>query len=281
MAVAAKPRVYTTIYPLYDFTRNIGGQQIDLRNITPSGGDPHHWEPSPKDIAELSRADVIIYCGTGIESWLDKVLPAIDQSKVVLVNAAEGIELLGASARKDHSCSKSSDPHIWLDPLNAMIMVENIVAGLSGADREHADLYKDRGLKYKQQLEQLDRDYTVTLAELTNREFVVSHEAFGYLANRYNLKQIPIRRLSPELESGPAVMAEVVKYAREKQFKYIFFESMANSKVSENLARELKAETLVLDTLEGLNQDRINSGQDYIYIMRQNLANLKVGLGVK
>lgn len=328
-------KVYTSIYPLYDFAKRIGGDKIIVTNIIPPGAEPHDWEPTPQDVAQMSNADVLILSGTGIEPWADKVLSVIDQTKVTVVYGGQNIELIdgvkhehnehqdgkeehdheqdahkegshqeepGKQQEHDHDQDKDQhkedthpqesgkqeehghdhggkDPHVWLDPLNAKVMVDNILTGLSKADEKNKSFYEANAESYKKELDKLHEEYQSGLAQTKIKEFVTSHAAFGYLAKRYGLTEIPVRGLSAEIEPSPADMAAVVKLAREKNIKHIFFETLVSPKVSEAIASELKAETLVLNPLEGLSDQEMAGGQDYLSVMRQNLQNLKIALG--
>ncbi|MEW6064562.1 MAG: metal ABC transporter substrate-binding protein [Bacillota bacterium] len=304
-------KVYTSIYPLYDFAKRIGGDKIIVTNIIPPGAEPHDWEPTPQDVAQMSNADVLILSGTGVEPWADKVLSVIDQTKVTVVYGGQNIELIEGvkhehnehqDGKEEHDHEQDAhkegshqeepgkqeehghdhggkDPHVWLDPLNAKVMVDNILTGLSKADEKNKSFYEANAESYKKELDKLHEEYQSGLAQTKIKEFVTSHAAFGYLAKRYGLTEIPVRGLSAESEPSPADMAAVVKLAREKNIKHIFFETLVSPKVSEAIASELKAETLVLNPLEGLSDQEMAGGQDYLSVMRQNLQNLKIALG--
>jgi len=274
--------VITTIYPLYDFAANAGKDRVELINLVPAGAEPHEWEPSPKDLAELSHADVFIYCGAGLESWTGKALEAINAKNLIVVDASQNIPLLSGSGGEPETAHDPSrtDPHVWVDPNNARQMVENITAGLIEADPAHQEDYRRNTAGYQSKLEALDQKYQRELAGAKLREFITSHDAFGYLASRYNLVQVPIRGLSPEAEPTPAKMAEVIREARTKNIKYIFFESLVSPKVSEVIAAEIGAATLVLNDAAGLTPEEMKSGRDYIAVMEENLENLKKALEV-
>ncbi|GAB6158411.1 metal ABC transporter substrate-binding protein [Desulfotomaculum varum] len=292
-----KLKVYTGIYPLYDFARQIGGDRLIVKNIVPAGAEPHDWEPSPQDVAEISRADVLILSGSGVEPWGDKVLSVIDQNKVTVIYAGRHIGLI-KGIQTEHGYDKQDqqaaalephrqhehdqlDPHIWLDPLHAKTMVDNILAGLVKADEKNKDVYEANAQAYKKELEQLHQEYQRELAGAQIKEFITSHAAFGYLANRYNLIQVPVRGLTAESEPSPADMAAVVKLAREKNIKHIFFETLVSPKVSQAIAAELGGQTLVLDPLESLSEQDIAKGKNYLSVMRENLQNLKIALKVQ
>lgn len=269
--------VLTTIYPLYDFTRNVGKDRVEVNNLTPPGAEPHEWEPSPKDLAGLQKADVFIYCGAGMESWTGKALNAAGTPGLTVVDASRDIELISG---QENTHNAVTDPHIWVDPLNAIKMVDSITAGLSRADPANKEFYAANAEEYKKKLEDLDGEYKSGLAGAKLREFVTSHAAFDYLARRYGLVQVPVRGLSPEVEPTPARMAEVIRLVKEKNIHYIFFESLVSPKISQVIASESGAETLILNPAAGLTTDELQAGKDYLTIMRENLANLQKALEV-
>lgn len=285
---AKKIKVYTTIYPVYDFTVKVGGEKAEVISMVPPGGEPHEWEPKPRDLAGLGEADVLIYCGAGMEPWIDKALKNI--SVPVVVDASQGVELLEESQGHDHDHGhggennqkvENVDPHIWLDPLNAVIMVGNVRDALVKADPANSGFYQENAAGYSAQLELLHGDYRAALEKAPKKVFVTSHAAFGYLAHRYGLRQVPIRGISPEVEPAPGRVAEIIKTVRREQISHIFFETLVSPKVSQVIAAETGARVLVLNPLGGLSQDEINAGKDYLAVMRENLANLKVALEVK
>lgn len=281
-----KLKVYTTIFPLYDFAINVGGDAAEVQYLVPPGVEPHEWEPAPRDLAKLGEGNVFIYCGAGLESWVEKALNNINNPDLVVVDTSKGIDLFymdhGDSA---HNPLKTGiemvDPHIWLDPVNAKQMVNNIKEGMCKADPGNREYYEANAAGYNAKLANLHQDYILSLRNTPVKSFITSHDAFGYLARRYGLEQIPLRGISPEVEPTPARMAEIVKIARGRDIKYIFFESMVNPKVSEVIASEVGAEVLVLNPLGGLARDEIDAGKSYLSVMRDNLNNLQLALGVK
>jgi zinc transport system substrate-binding protein len=285
-----KLKVFTTIYPLYDFTVNIGGDKVDVQNLVPAGAEPHEWEPTPRDLANMGGANVFVYCGAGLEPWIDKALKNLDYSKLIVVDSSKGIELKNANEEEgeqgagngslNNSDAGGLDPHIWLDPINAKQMVNNIKEGLINADPGNREYYEANASRYAAKLDALNNDYLV-LEKAPEKYFVTSHAAFGYLAERYGLKQVPIRGLSPEVEPTPARIADIIKTVREQKINYIFFETMVSPKVSQVIASEAGAGVLVLNPLGGLSQEEIDAGKNYLSVMRDNLENLKLALGVK
>ncbi|MFZ5642003.1 MAG: metal ABC transporter substrate-binding protein [Bacillota bacterium] len=281
-----KVKVYTTIYPLYDFAKNVGGDRAEVTNILPPGAEPHHWEPTPGDMVNINKSDIFIYCGAGLESWVGSILNNTDNKKMTVVDSSKGVDLLDpdegdhhddeGGTSEDRHLHDNKDPHIWLDPANARIMVDNILEGFVKADPDNKDFYTNNAIIYKARLTDLDNKYQTTLAGAKNRHFVVSHDAFGYLARRYGLEQISIRGLSADSEPSPARMAEIISLVQKYGIKYIFTEDLISPKVSEAIAREAGVGTLVLSPLDGLAENEIKEGKDFIALMEKNLESLKL-----
>lgn len=278
-----KPSVYASIYPVYDFARNIGKDKINLHQITPPGAEPHDWEPTAKLMAELEKADIIIYNGAGMEPWIHRVTGSLNNKDMVIVDTSEGIELIASGddhgEEDGHGYEGVYDPHIWLNPVNAAKQAENIKNALIAADKENAEFYEENYREYKDKLMTLDEKYKEGLKEYRDMEIVVAHAAFGYLAERYGLKQVAIKGVIPQEEPSPAKMAEITDLIKEKNIKYIFFEPLTNPRLSEVIARETGAVSKILNPLGGLTEEDINSGKDYISVMEENLKVLIEALG--
>jgi len=278
-----KITVYTSIYPVYDFAAKIGGDKINLHMMVPSGTEPHDWEPKPKDMARLQEADVFIYNGAGMESWVDKVLNSIDNEKLIAVEASDGIKLMENPYESDEheddgGHEHKNDPHVWLDPMRAKKQMENIMEALSKADADNADYYEDNYMKYSMELEKLDEEYRDTLEKCRNRDIIVTHPAFGYLCDAYDLNQIAIGSIGSESEPSSARMAEITNFARENDIKIIFFEETTGNKLAKTIADEVGGETMTLSTLERLSDEDIKSGKDYFSVMTDNLKALEKAL---
>ncbi|MDI6631561.1 MAG: metal ABC transporter substrate-binding protein [Bacillota bacterium] len=271
--------VMATFYPLCDFTRKVGGERVAVTCLVPPGVSVHDWEPTPRDIARAVQADVLVYNGAGLEPWIEQILP---EFKGAAVEATQGLTLLRFDA-ETHGHGETAghgayDPHAWLDPVCAVHYVKRITAALVEADPAGAEYYQKRAAAYISQLEELDTAYREAAAAFARREIVTSHAAFGYLAARYGLKQIPVAGLSPQAEPSPARLAELVGLVREHGVKYVFFETAASPRLAETLAQEAGVETLVLSPAAGLTPEERAGKKDYIAVMRDNLAALITAL---
>lgn len=280
-----KLSVVASFYPMYDFALKIGGDRVTVETLVPPGAEPHDWEPSPPDIVRLENADVFVYNGAGMERWAPKVLEALENKELVVVEASRGIALLEGghdaheeAAAEEAEAAGSYDPHVWLNPMHAKTEMVAIKNALIQADPAGKDYYEANFLKYAEALDQLDSDYRQALSGLSNRDIIVSHAAFGYLCEAYSLNQIGIDGLAAESEPDPARMAEIIDFAREHQVKVIFFEELVSPKIAQVIAESVQVETAVLNPLGGLSDAQLAAGADYFSVMRDNLAALKAAL---
>jgi zinc transport system substrate-binding protein len=269
-----KISVVASFYPIYFLASQIGGDKADVINITPAGGEPHDYEPTPQDMTRIESANLVVLNGGGLEAWGDSVKQNIDPQKTVLVVAGEGL----TTRRVVEDGENIVDPHVWLSPALAEEMADRIEQGYMKADPANTDYYAKNAADLKIKLSQLDTEYKQGLASCQRKDIITSHAAFGYLAATYGLNQVAISGLSPEEEPSAKDLAEVANFAKKNGVKYIFFESLVSPKLSQTIATEIGAQTLVLDPIEGIAANDLAAGQDYMAVMRSNLANLKIAL---
>jgi zinc transport system substrate-binding protein len=270
--------VVTSFYPMYEFTKQVAGEHANVIALIPAGSEPHDWEPSAKDMKKVKEADVFIYNGI-VEGWAEQALQSTKNSDRIVVEASKGIDLIeGLHEEEEEGHSHALDPHVWLSPVLAQREVEAIAQGLIAVDPAHQDDYRNNADTYIAKLKVLDGAFRETLATVKHKEFVTQHAAFGYLAKEYGLRQVPIAGLSPEEEPAPGKMAEIIQFAKEKQVKTIFFETLVDPKVATTIAKEINAHTDVLNPLEGLTAEDKKNNLDYISVMTNNLQALKKAL---
>jgi zinc transport system substrate-binding protein len=269
---ADKPLVVASVYPLYEFARQVAGDRADVMVLVPPGVEPHDWEPSPRDVALVQRASVFVHSGTGLDAWSQKLL-AGDPSRTVVVDASRGLNLIRSGG--------VTDPHVWLDPTLARAQVEAIEAALARADPAGRETYAANARAYVARLDALDRAFRAGLHDCARREVVTAHAAFGYLARRYGLTQLAVMGLSPEGEPNAADLAALVKRARGLKVTHVFFEPLVSPRIAETLGREIGAQPLTLNPVEGLTRPESEAGLGYIEVMQANLANLRTALGCR
>ncbi len=306
-----KIKVVTSMYPMYDFAKKVAGDKADVENIIPAGTEAHGWEPSASDIAKLEGADVFIYNGAGMEMWVDDVLKSLSNKKLVAVETSKGIELLEnheddhdhdhdgkkeddhkddahKTEDKDHDDKDKDhdheehhhhhgkyDPHVWLSIKNAKKQMESIKDALVKADEKNKAYYEENYEKYAKEFDALEEKYAQTLKPYAGKNIVVAHEAFGYLGKDYGISQLGIEGVFEDSEPDPAKMKEVIEFVKENKVKVIFFETLTSDKVSKTIASETGATTDVLNPVEGLTKEEMDSGKDYLSIMEENLKALE------
>jgi zinc transport system substrate-binding protein len=231
----------------------------------------------------MTKAEMFVYNGAGFEGWVHDFLDSKKKdSKQLVVEASNGIKLLEAAEEEeeghkenhDHGDESGHDPHVWVSPKSARHMAESIKNGLIQVDAAHKADYEANFSKLDKQLTALDNKFAESLSRSVKKEIVVSHQAFGYLARDYGLTQKAIMGLSPDAEPTSKEIIEINKFVKENNVKYIFFEELVSDKLAKTLANDAKIETLVLNPLEGLTDEQVKAGENYITIMEKNLQNL-------
>lgn len=249
--------VVTSSHPLEYVAAAVAGDRAEVDNLIAPGADSHDAEISTRQLADVVAADVVVH--------LSGLQPAVDAA----LESRPPEHLVDAVAYADDE----DDPHFWLDPTRLAALGHDVAAELSEVDPGGAADYEAGARALDAELGRLDADYTAALAGCRDAALVTSHEAFGYLADRYGLRQIGIAGIDPTVEPSPARIRDVLEVARDNGVRTIFFEATANPAVAEKLASELGVTTAVLHPVE-----RVDAGDDYLGLMRENLAALQAGL---
>lgn len=262
-----KPRVLAAFYPLEEVARHVGGDDVEVANITPPGAEPHDIELRPADVVAIREADLVLYFGGGFQPAIERALRPVARSKKVdVLTSMPGL--------------RGDDPHVWLSPPLMRSMTDVISASLASLlpSASRAAL-ESRSTALKHRLEELDGAFRHGLSSCRRRDLVTSHDAFGYLAAEYDLKPVPIAGLDPDSEPSPQRIQEVAAQARRVGATTIFFETVLSPRLSEAVARIAGAKTAALDPLESVSRKDRESGMNYFSIMAQNLASLRTALG--
>ena len=252
-----RPTALAALYPLAFAAEQIGGERVRVESLTPPGVEPHDLELSAEDVGRIADADVLLYLGGGFQ-------PAIEDAAG---QPARAVDLLGAVEP-----GAGGDPHFWLDPIQFAAAAEEIGRAL---DAEGA------AAGFVDRLEELDSELEEGLADCERDTIVTSHAAFGYLAERYGLRQVAVTGLEPEAEPAPRELERVVEEVRASGATTVFVEPLVSPELAETVARETGAEVAVLDPLESLSDEQLAAGADYFSVMRDNLAALRAALGCR
>ena len=290
-----KLNIYTTIFPIQDFTEKIGGSHVNAQSVYPANADAHSFEPSSKTMVEMAEGDAFIYSGTGAEAFADKTAATLKDQGVKTVKAAEGIKLLSTKDEHAHEEGEDhehedeehdhdghdhgdKDPHAWLDPVYAQTMAKNIKDTLVSLDPDHKDEYTKNYENLKKELQSLDQEFKTTLSKAKHKEILVSHAAYGYWEKRYGIEQISVLGLSASEEPSQKQLENIVQKAEKHHIQYVIFENNVSSKVSDTIRSEIGAKSLTLKNLESITEDDAKNGESYVSLMKQNLKTLKTAL---
>ena len=281
----------TTLFPLYDFARTIAGSKGDVTLLMPPGLEPHSFEPKPEDIVRISKAGLFIYTNRFMEPWAMTILKGVDQHKLRVVDAGQGVtyQKAGMDEEDEHGGhagheagnhhAGGMDPHIWLDFGNAQLMVTNILNGFVAADPANGEYYRKNAATLSDELAKLDQRYRSGLSSCATRVILHGgHYAFGYLARRYGLEYHAMSGVSSESEPSAARMAAMVERIRRDRARYLFAEELLSPRLTETLANETGIKVLKLNGAHNVSRDDFQRGVTFIGLMDENLKNLQKGL---
>ena len=299
-----KLSVVTSFYPLQYVTERVAGDHADVTNLTKPGGEPHDLELSPKQVASVQDADLVVYQDE-FQTAVDEAVKEADREPGTTVDSADGVDRIEESeeahaegeeeGHDDHAHGDEEhadeeghaeeeghdhghdhggvDPHLWLAPTNLEPLTEHVRDALVKLDPNHADEYEANAAALVADLQKLDGEYRAGLKTCKVRDIVTSHAAFAYLARAYDLVQIPIAGIDPSTEPSAAQLAEISDLVERDGITTVFTETLVSPAVARTVAREAGVRTATLDPIEGLTKD--TSDEDYLSIMRSNLAELQ------
>ena len=269
------PRVTAAFYPYAFLVERVGGDAVDLTTLTRPGAEPHDLELTPQQVGALGETDLVVYA-QGFQPAVDEAVDQQAAEQAFDVNAvtelAQGYVPLEDGELEPEE--EGADPHVWLDPTRYAEIATALAERLGELDPDGAAGYRERAEQLGTELTALDEELRAGLATCARREIVTSHNAFGYLAERYDLEQIAVTGITPEEEPTPRRLADVARLAEQRGVTTVFFEELVSPRTAESLAREVGAKAVVLSPLEGPPEQG-----DYLSAMRANLTTLRTALG--
>ena len=300
--------IYTSFYPIYNLTKQIAGDKFDVVSFNSLTTESHDFEPSAKEIAELSKSSLMFMNGADMENWKDSVEESVD---IEMVDTSAGLDLIKADEEDDHDHDHEDadhdhdheeadhdhedadhdhedeaddhdhhhhhgefDPHIWLSPKNAKAQAKVIADKLSEVAPANKDYFEANYEKIAEEFDSIIEEYTEKFAGVENKKFIVPHEAFGYVARDFDLEQIPLASLTSTADPDAKVMKEVTDLAKAEQIKTVFFEKGGSDKAAKTIADEIGAETAPLSTMEFASQEELDKGVTLQEIIKENLENI-------
>jgi zinc transport system substrate-binding protein len=270
--------VVGAFYPVAYAAQRVGGNRVQVANLTPAGAEPHDLELTPKQIDEILDADVVFDMGHRFQPAVEKAAEQRDGPTVTLLDR---LPIRAGNKTVAEGDPNALDPHVWLDPVLMQHIVRQVQTALTKADPKGRGVYARNADAFEQGLRALDQRYRAGLADCAINVIVTSHEAFGYLAKRYDLQQEGVAGLSPDAEPDAKRLAQLTDLVKRDHIRVVFTETLVSPRIADTLAREAGVTTDVLDPLEGLTDKEIAQGANYITVMDTNLSKLAHALDCK
>ncbi|WP_313489469.1 metal ABC transporter solute-binding protein, Zn/Mn family [Exiguobacterium sp.] len=303
-----KTEIYTSTFATAAIAREIGGNQVNVKMIVPPGADPHSYEPTSKQLTEIAKGDLFLLTGTTLEPYSKKIQESLKGTDVRFIETSKDVTLLESDAtlhaheeeghtedelaheeagHDDHATDEHAheeeehdhgkyDPHVWLDPVNAKAMARSITVALSKEVPKDKATFEKNLKAFDQQADALDKEFKQAVADGSKKELLVTHAAYGYLAERYGFTQLPIAGISPSDEPSQKQLAALVKEARMHDLKYVAFEETVSPKVARVIQKEIGAKSVTIHNLESVTKSQQNSS--YFKLMEENVQTLEQAL---
>ncbi len=296
-----KIKIVTTLFPQYDFARQIAGDKAEVTLLLPPGAESHSFEPTPSDIITINKADIFIYTGKYMEPWADKIIQSTDSDTINILDVSNGITLVKEEHEHDEDGhgdehegddadstevhggdghNHEYDPHIWTSPVIAKKMVDNIAASLCYVDSENASYYKSNAEKYKQQLDELDAEFSeIVKTGVRNKMYFGGRFALYYFMEEYGLEhESAYDNCSSETEPSAHDIAQIINEIKEYKIPVIYYEELTDPKVARSISEDTGAEMMLFHSCHNVSKEDFEKGVTYMDLMRQNAENLKKGL---
>lgn len=293
ISTSDKIEIVTTLFPQYDFARQIVGDKAEVTLLLPPGMESHSYEPTPADMIKINKANLFIYTGELMEPWAHKMIESVDSEQVKVLDVSQGIPLLAPSEadeqHHDHEAEVEGhehseddghhhtyDPHIWTSPQNAKVMVNNILEALCEVDPQNADYYKANAQAYQLQLDNLNDEFEVVVSN--SKHDTIYHS--GRFAMQYLMQQYGINYVSAPFEAEPsaALVAQVINEIKANNIPAIYYEELITPKIAQMISEETGAQMLLLHSCHNVSKEDFDNGVTYLSLMEQNVENLKIGL---
>lgn len=281
--ISADLTVVTTLFPLYDFAKAIGGDYVAVTLLLPPGTEPHSFEPKPSDILTINQSDIFIYTGASMEPWAEDIIQGMHNDTVTIVNVSSGIPHTHISdhhhAQQENHEHDAIDPHIWLNFDNAKTIVQTIADAFASKDPAHAAYYEERAQAYINKLTNLDQTYQQMLSQCQHTDIIYAgHYAFGYLADAYGLHYVAAQGISPDAEPTANDLIALVNQIKTTGATAIFYEALSSPVIAETLSKETGVPMLLLHPAGNISKNEYTMNMTYLSLMEKNLEQLSKGL---
>lgn len=284
-----KINVIATVYPVYDFAREVAGDKANVSMLIAPGVEIHDYEPTPQDIIKIQEADLFLYTGDNLEPWAKTVISGID-NKDNIKNVSTGISLIEKEDfekkyaieehGEEHDEHGKYDTHIWLDITKSIEIVKNITNELCYADPDNAEYYKNRSNEYINKLQELDKNFAEAVKNGKRKKIAFGGPfSYAYLVERYDLDFVTAYDSCGE-NSEPSVdkISKVIQAIKKDKLPVVFYKELSSGNIVKTITEETGAEALELNSLHSITAKQLENGESYLTIMNKNLENLKKAL---
>lgn len=284
-----KVSVVTTIFPPYDFTREIAGDNAELTMLLKPGAESHSYEPTPQDIITIQNCDVFLCVGGESESWVDEILASMDTGNMEIIALLDVVDLYTEETVEGMEAGEEAegggeeeeyDEHIWTSPQNAQIMVQAISRALCEVDPDHTAAYEANTNAYMEQLEQLDTDFREVVETGAQKEIIFADRyPFRYFSEEYGLTYYAaFPGCSSDTEASASTVAFLIDKVKEDEIPVVFYIEFSNEKLADTICESTGAKKLMLHSCHNVTKDELESGATYLSLMQQNVENLREAL---
>jgi len=287
-----KVQIIATLFPQYDFAKQIGGDKVEVKLLLPPGTESHTYEPTPQDMVNVSNSDLFIYTGKEMEPWADSLIAGL-KNNIKVLDLSTTVDLINVEEfeeeehehgmeheeehEHEHEHEHEYDPHIWLNPLYAMKMVKSIEEQLIEIDPTNADFYRNNAERYMNEIQQLDTEFENTLKENNIKKVAFGGAfAYAYFIERYNLDYISAYSTCGEnAEPSTIQIKNVIDYIKKNNIPVIFYKEYTTGNVARTISEATGAKMVVFNTVHNVSKEEIEAGESYVSIMRKNLEGFR------
>lgn len=279
-----KITVIATLFPQYDFARQLAGDKADIKLLLPPGMESHSYEPTPGDIITIQTSDIFLYTGDDMEPWVSGIVENLGQTPLV-ANLSDGIELEKEADEEHHHEANEHEhiynPHIWTSPVLAIQMVKNVEQALVTADPDNADYYQENSKIYQEKLQKLDQEFSEIVSNAKHTTiYIGSRFSLYYFMKEYGLSYVAAYD-SCEEEAEPSIkrVVSMIKAMRKDNISAVYYEELTEPYIASTIAESAGSDMLLFHSCHNVSRDDLNAGVTYLSLMEQNATNLRKGLG--
>ncbi len=284
-----KLKVTASLFPQYDFARQVAGDKAEISLLLPPGSESHTYAPSPADILKISSSDIFLYTGKEMEPWADQIISSAKNDKLIIADISSGVDLIESEHHSHHHDERNHhahehehnlDPHIWLDLTLAAKMVDNIASAFCEKDPQNSNYYKNNAENLKNDLLELDADFKDMISASRRKSIVFAGRfAHLYFIKRYGLDYISaFDSCSTEAEPSVKKVAKILDFIKKNDIPAVYYEEFSEPKIANSIAEQTGVKTLKFSTLHNVTKEQLESGVTFVELMRENLENLRQGL---